>query len=125
MSRIILYLEVRELCYIYILGLWFLKSFFFFFCIRSYQIQIIFKQIYLINRWYPNRYYYSRSQLSWEGMLQNWSLTIRCSLMSYSGYSFFFKMRKGVLLSLQEMQSVFTYQTGRIEKYSQYAVKYS
>ena len=70
-----------------------------FFCTWSYQIQIIFKQIYLTNRWDPNRYYYFRSEWVWELWqwrstsnspdLQNWSLNIRCNLVSYPRHTFF------------------------------------
>ena len=71
----------------------------FFFGTKSNQIQIIFKQIYLTHRWDPIRYYHSRSEWTWEWwqwrgtphspVCQNWSLTIRCSLVSYPGHPFF------------------------------------
>ena len=69
-----------------------------FFCPRSYLIGMIFKQSYLIHTWHPNWYYNSEWEWTWEQWqrrsilhfpdLQNRSLTIRCSLVSYSGYSF-------------------------------------
>ena len=66
-----------------------------FFCTQSYQIQIIFNQIYLTKRWDPKKYYYFWSVMAMKkysipANLQNWSLTIRCRLVSYSGHIFLF-----------------------------------
>ena len=72
---------------------------FIFFCTWSYLIQIIFTQIYLTYRYNPNRYYYFESEWTWEEWqwrgtphcpnLQNWSLYIRYSFVSYPGHIFF------------------------------------
>ena len=57
------------------------------------------KYLYVINRWYPNRYHYSSqsgpgSYCPWRHIqhsqkLTNWSLTIRCSLLSNPGKYFY------------------------------------
>ena len=64
------------LCRGFVFGTWF------------YQIRRMFKQIYLTHRG-------DRSEWTWEywqwphsSQLQNWSFTMRCSLMSYAAHSF-------------------------------------
>ena len=66
----------------------FLKSFF---CTWSYWIWIIFKQIYLTHWWDPKRIRVNLKVIKkWPPPhnpdLQNWSFTIRCSLVSYPGH---------------------------------------
>ena len=66
-------------------------------CVHCSYISTM-KQIYLSKRWDPNRYYHSGSEWNWEWwqwrdtpystILQNWSLTIRCSLVSISEHPF-------------------------------------
>ena len=56
-----------------------------FFCIWSYKIQLIFKQVYLTHRGEPNRFSYTKADLGvkeWRGTphsleIQNWSLAYR------------------------------------------------
>ena len=65
------------------------KKVFFFFCTQSYWIQIVFKRMYLTHRWNLNRV--NLGVMAIKGgtthfpELQDWSLTIRCNLVSYPG----------------------------------------
>ena len=90
----------------------FIKNFFdFFFSTRSHRIQIriSFMEIYLIHKLEFNRYYHSgtewtREKWKWRSILQspnlpNWSLTIRFSLVLYSGH--LFKEGRAHLLGIQ------------------------
>ena len=70
---------------------------FFFYCTRFHQIPIILKHICLRHSCDSNRYFYSGLEWTWESWqwrstshfqdLQNWSLTLRCSKVSYSGHA--------------------------------------
>ena len=64
--------------------------------VRSYQIKIIFKLIYFTHIWDLNGYYHSKPEWTrvwwqWRGTpyspaVQNWSISIKCSLFSYSAH---------------------------------------
>ena len=67
-SRVIFHQEVRELCSLYVdIYIFYViatQEFLFYFSTQSCRMHIISKQIYLTQRWDPNGYYHSRSELS-------------------------------------------------------------
>ena len=103
-------LRLKNRVYIYIFVELF-KSLFF--CPRSYQIRIMFKQICLANTSDHNGYDQSRLEKIWDWWqwrgtlystdLQNKNHTLRYSLVSYSGQPNFFERGIILLLGIQSV----------------------
>ena len=85
-----------EIAFIFTIFVWLFPESYF--CTQSFRVRIIFKQIYLTHRYDPNSYYHSgpskpgsncNKEVPQSQDLQNWSLTIRRSLVSCPGHPLF------------------------------------